>query len=867
MNESSDRSKRIFKAIHDGLVVLGPGQDSGRQAIVAMNPAAAELTGCVAESAVGREVDAALPWLIEAGLSEILGRVMETGREERLLAVPGGPSSHAGWLECRVISLPLGETLLILADVTRQVLSLESQERHQHLLEQLFDTTHCLFAYLDREFNFRRVNRAYADSGRHPPDYYVGRNHFDLYPHDENEGIFREVVETGRPYTVEAKPFSYPDQPERDVTYWDWSLHPVFDSNKRVDGLILCLVDVTRRIRTEIGLQESDAWYRRLVDTVLEGVWLVDIQGNTTYANQAMAGMLGYSVEEMVGRSFFEFMDSKARREARSLIERRRPGVVQRFEFRLRRKDGSDLWAIVSTNPVFSESSGFNGTLGLVTDITTRKKALDLLNRKTTELRCLFEISTIMAEDSLSLEEIIIRTLKLIPAAWPYPEITRVRLKLEDRAFQSPGFQKTSWRLAADVIADSKRVGVLEVCYLQRKPDRDYSPFQTEEKDLLVAIAERLGKAIERQRAAEALRESEEKSRTLLNATRDAVALIDRQGRFRAVNETFARWLNRPVDDLVGLGLYEVMSQDLVDRRLARLDLMFESGQPVQFQDEEDGRFLDIYLYPVKDHLGRTQMGAVFTRDVTARTKAQQEVQVYQDKLRALTAELSVAEEKERRRLAVDLHDSVGQLLAAAQIKAAGLRMRLNDSELADELDDVLSLIDLASAETRSLTCEIHPPSLYDLGLEVALDEFLEHIGHEHHLAVRLEDDGQPKPMDQDAKTAVFRIVRELIFNVVKHAKARELTVSLKRVNGRLWVEVADDGVGLDTTQMYRPDPKKKSFGLLSVKERLAYLGGELKIYSSLNQGTKVVVQAPLTPGGRAPNGPQNPAPGDSTAG
>ncbi len=119
------------------------------------------------------------------------------------------------------------------------------------LLEKIFSDTHVLIAYMDTDFNFIRVNDAYAKADERNPDFFIGKNHFALFPNKENEAIFRRVVETGEPHSVYAKPFEYAEHPERGVSHWDWSLIPVKDASEKVEGALLCLVDVTDRIRAE----------------------------------------------------------------------------------------------------------------------------------------------------------------------------------------------------------------------------------------------------------------------------------------------------------------------------------------------------------------------------------------------------------------------------------------------------------------------------------------------------------------------------------------------------------------------------------------------------------------------------------------
>ncbi len=119
------------------------------------------------------------------------------------------------------------------------------------LFELMFDATHFLIAYLDCDFNFIRVNRAYAAADGRPAEFFPGKNHFALYPQAENEAIFRRVVATGAAHTELAKPFQYAHAPERGVSWWDWTLSPLKDADDRVRGLLLGLVDVTERIKAE----------------------------------------------------------------------------------------------------------------------------------------------------------------------------------------------------------------------------------------------------------------------------------------------------------------------------------------------------------------------------------------------------------------------------------------------------------------------------------------------------------------------------------------------------------------------------------------------------------------------------------------
>jgi PAS domain S-box-containing protein len=154
--------------------------------------------------------------------------------------------------------------IIVNQDITQRKKYEEELVKTNELLEKYFLTIDTHIAYLDHDFNFIRVNDTYASAGGYPPEYFIGKNHFDLYPHPENEAIFQQVVDTGEPYSVLEKPFEFPEFPERGITYWDWSLHPVRGTKREIEGLVLSLVDVTERKLAEIQLERQNEELRAL---------------------------------------------------------------------------------------------------------------------------------------------------------------------------------------------------------------------------------------------------------------------------------------------------------------------------------------------------------------------------------------------------------------------------------------------------------------------------------------------------------------------------------------------------------------------------------------------------------------------------
>ncbi|HBE16697.1 MAG TPA: PAS domain-containing sensor histidine kinase [Cyanobacteria bacterium UBA11149] len=155
--------------------------------------------------------------------------------------------------------------------------------------------------------------------------------------------------------------------------------------------------EMAERQTVELALRESEAQYRCLIETAAEGIWILDPNGKTTFANPTMAKMLGYSVEEMMGLSLFDFMDESEKASATQNLERRCQGVMETHDFKFRCKDGSDLWTLVAANPILDDSGEYIGALGMITDITQRRQAEEALRESEKHLRA----KTIELEEAL----------------------------------------------------------------------------------------------------------------------------------------------------------------------------------------------------------------------------------------------------------------------------------------------------------------------------------------------------------------------------------------------------------------------------------------------------------------------------------
>jgi PAS domain S-box-containing protein len=173
------------------------------------------------------------------------------------------------------------------------------QKENSILKEMLNETENMHLVYLDRDFNFVRVNEAYAKTCGYKPEEMIGKNHFALYPGEEVEAIFKRVRDTGVPVKFHDKPFAFPDQPERGVTYWDWTLTPVKNEAGEVEGLVFSLVETTERMKAEEALQEQGV----AISSAPDAIFSTDSSFLLKSWNKAAERIFGWTAEEVVGKA------------------------------------------------------------------------------------------------------------------------------------------------------------------------------------------------------------------------------------------------------------------------------------------------------------------------------------------------------------------------------------------------------------------------------------------------------------------------------------------------------------------------------------------------------------------------------------
>lgn len=258
--------------------------------------------------------------------------------------------------------------------------------------------------------------------------------------------------------------------------------------------------------------------------------------------------------------------------------------------------------------------------------------------------------------------------------------------------------------------------------------------------------------------------------------------------------------------------------------------------------------FVEVY-FTIPPHEEKTWSRVIVsTLDISRRKQAEEKVELYQRNLRQMSSELSSAEDRERRKIATRLHDDVGQMLALSRLKIGRIAQRVESVDgqsYADsrELDKILKDI---IVNVRSLTFELSSPLLYEVGFEAALRDMIEQLESGYDIKSTLKLAGMDREFSEPLRGLLYRLSRELILNVVKHAEATHIQITTYQENANYFIEVCDDGTGFDYTKARQVSGLGSGFGLFSIQEQLEHIGGSIAVESHTGQGTKIVLQVPI---------------------
>ena len=643
--------------------------------------------------------------------------------------------------------------------------------------------------------------------------------------------------------------------------------------------------------RMEEAQRESEQRYRSLVKQSSDGVYLVDPKtARIIEANTQFLKMLGYSEKEITELTLYDIVMLSKKN-----ISYNTKRILQdkQFVFGLRkyRKKGGDLIDVEINSTVVNYSDA-HVIMVNVRDVTERKKSENELAQQSAILKEQAELLDI-AEDSIivrnmknrivfwnrgaekkfgwtAMETIGMVTHHLLKTKFPrsFREIMKEFLKkgywdgelVHTNKEGRYVVVESKWALRKD--KKGKPIAIMEINNDITERKRAETALQKAKDELEVRVAERtkelqeanvrLTQELNRRKQIEGmLRMGAERYKNLFENSPIGIYRINPAGLILMANPTLIRMMGYSSFDELNRGRKKTKGFEPTYLSKKIKDRLEREGRVRGFEavwklPDKSIMYVRENAKAIKTVDGKTQYYEGTVEDISERKKAEEKIQHHQKQLRSLASELSLAEERERRRIATLLHDHIGQLLAVSKIKLGALLEHAGKGTFRENLNEIREHIEQAIKYTRSLTLKLSPPILYELGLEPALEWLTEQLEEQNGIRCTFENDGREKPLNEEIRVFLFTAVRELLVNVAKHACAQQVKVTVRRSSETISIHVADDGIGFGVSKKGPSVDVNKGFGLFSIRERLQHLGGHVEVRSQKGRGTRIALTAPL---------------------
>ena len=777
----------------------------------------------------------------------------------------GKDGAYRWFADSAVVIRDRDGTPLYYAGVSRDITARKNVEEALRVSEakyrQLYESIMDAIVTVDMSGRILEFNPAYQTMVGYSADELRRLTYQDLTPakwHEREAAIVREQL----------LPHNYSMVYEKEYQRKDGTIFPVElrtfvirDDAGQPYAMWAIVRDITERKQTEAALRESEQNFRLLVENAPDAIF-IQINKCFAYVNAATVRLLGAtSKEQLLGQPILERVppDSHALVEARIRRINEERKINPLAELKYIRFDGTTVEVEASAVPFSYRQE--DGALVFVRDISVRKQMERQLQESAANVRAVLETSCDAAyRRNLKLDQYDY----LSPAFENITGFTLEEFRMLPRATVlgriHPDDRPVVYRRVEQLMAGEQVPSACEYRFMRK--DGAYRWFA----DSVTVIKGHDGTPLyhsgivrditDVKILTETLRENGRRISALLNASTEPIRLVDRQGTILVINEAMAQQLGKPVADLIGQCGFNFMPVVLAQVRKPRLEQVFQTGQPLRFEDESDGHYFDNSLFPVLNAESHVTAVAIYSRDITARKRAEfalqqanaeleNKVQERTVQLRTLAVDLTLAEQRERQRVASVLHDHLQQLLIAARYRAAALQQTRNKPkrQTAARVEDLIA----QSIEcSRTLSGELSPPILLTGGLLPALEWLGAWMENKHGLVVKYSSDVKVLPSSEGISVLLFQATRELLLNIVKHAGVKSASVEVRQIDNHISVTVTDKGVGFDPAQLRPRADKISGLGLLSIRDRLELLGGHLEIASAPGAGSRFTLTAPV---------------------
>ena len=646
-----------------------------------------------------------------------------------------------------------------------------------------------------------------------------------------------------------------------------WTNKSICDKNGTISETICIGNDITDRKRAE----EETKKFKTISEQADYGVVISDLEGNLIYLNNHFAEIHGYMVEEVIGQNLSIFHNEEQMNGVRKLNEELlKTGSFKIEEVWHKRKDSTVFPALMSAAVIKDDNGKPMFLSATAIDVTERKQAEKKLGETKDYLDNIIESSLdcILVSDNdgciTKANRSFINLLgykegeiigKMMPEFSPTKEGIHESTTGEFVEIDKAFIDKTSeivFRFLRDgkvtnwetyLVLKNKKVVPVDISIVVLYDDGQN---RTGSVGVLRDITDR-------KRAEKEIIETKEFLENIFKTSVDGIIVTDQDSYITMVNDTTAEILACSRDELIGKHIDEFTPKEKKHKERVNklISTVLEKGFAIGFEQSwlrKDGSLMDVETNAaaLKDKKGDIIGLVASIKDISERKQVEKKLVEYQNRLKSLASQLTLTEEKDRRRFANYLHDQVGQALFISKLKLGTIKENASSTDMAESLEEIINIIEQTIKETRSLTFELSPPILYQLGLEAALEWLVEQMQERYGMTIYFEDDKRSKPLDESVLILLFRAVRELLTNVTKHAKAQNAKVITRRDGENIKIFVEDDGVGFTVSKNGSSNHKNDGFGLFSIEERLDSLGGHFEIESETGRGACITILAPL---------------------
>ncbi len=749
-----------------------------------VNRALAEWWGSTKEQVVGRNFRQVAPPAESEHLTPYLRQVVASGQTvtHEFQTVGAAEQALVGQVNCVPHLDEQGniQGLVVLTlDVTEQRQSELELRTQQQRLDLIIDNVPAYIVYTDAEWNILHANRAYAGFWGRSKEEIVGKTVKEVASpraYQELAGYLQQVAASRQAVSWEGQVASAASQ-----TYVMWRTYvPHLDEQGNVAGFVALIQDVTAQRQAEEALRASEERYRIVIENMHEGVGMVDAAGNLTYANDRLCEMVGRTRDELIGQSSAQLFFGQEQERHLDRLAQRRAGISDTYESVYVHRDGAHVPVLISASPMRDAEGKYKGSFAVMTDITAQKRA----------------------------EQALLEAKEAAEAAQEAAELAR--LEEQKRRQESERRQRL-----AEGLAD-----VLGALNAKRPLD-----------DVLNLVVRQARQLLAGQAAAIYGLEGPD-SALRVHATQGRIGALFSETSSLAIHavleEAIAR--RRPVASAelpagAGRGPDVNRQTDLPSQTAGQESFL---AAPILLADRAYGALV-VY------RAGRRLITAE-DKELTALMAAQAALAVENTRLRAEAEEAAIT--AERTRLARELHDSVTQALFSASLISETLPRvwERYPQEGRRALDELHRLTHGALAEMRTLLLELRPAALQGQPLDTLIAQLADALPARTRMLVFTTTSGD-LTTPEDIKLAVYRIAQEALNNVVKHAHASQVRISLRGEPDHVTLSVDDDGRGFDPS-----GGKPHQLGLGIMHERARAVGAQLSVESQLGQGTKITV-------------------------